>query len=382
MEALANDLTLELDDTIDDNDTSFDVVSATGVPPVPFRIRIEDEIMLVTNVSSLTFTVTRAYEDASRFPAASHAAGEAIHVVLTVGGIRDVGATTRRLIAQSSHGFSVGNLLYHSGSAYALADKDSASTAEAIGIVEVVLDANNYILATGGYVGTLSGLTAGTVYFVGDSGALTATEPSTVNQISKPVFVAVSTTAGYFINMRGSVVGGGAGSIVAVQTIFVPAAAMRPRTTNGAAVGATESSSNKVMMSLLDFDTTTQEFAQFQIAMPNSWDKGTVTAEFFWTAASSSGGVVWALEAVAISDDDVIDAAFGTAQQVADTLIATTDVHKTAATSPITIGGTPANGDLIVFQVKRVPSDGSDTLGADARLIGVKLTFSGVLSDA
>lgn len=162
---------------------------------------------------------------------------------------------------------------------------------------------------------------------------------------------------------------------VGKETIWIPAAAMTARTTNGAAAGTVETSTNKIMFSTLDFDTTTQEFAQFAIRMPKSWNEGTVTAAFTWSHASTSTnfGVVWALEGVALSDDDAGDTAFGTAQQVADTGGTTNDIYVTSATSAITIGSTPAAEDWVVFQVKRVPSDGSDTMAIDARLHGVTL---------
>lgn len=160
------------------------------------------------------------------------------------------------------------------------------------------------------------------------------------------------------------------------QTVWVPAGAMTARTTNGAASGTTESTTNKVMNKVLDFDTTTQEFAQFTVAFPKGWNEGTVTFIPYWTAASGSGGVTWGLAGVAVSDDDVIDAAFGTAQTSADTLIATTDVHVGPESSAITIAGTPAAGDIVYFQVNRTVADANDTLAADARLIGIKLIYT------
>ena len=165
---------------------------------------------------------------------------------------------------------------------------------------------------------------------------------------------------------------------VGKETIFIPASAMISRTTNGAATGTVETTTNKIMFSTLDFDTTTQEFCQFSIRMPKSWNESTVTAAFTWSHASTTTnfGVVWALEAVALSDDDAGDTAFGTAQQVADTGGTTNDVYITSATSAITIAGTPAAEDWVVFQVKRVPSDGSDTMAIDARLHGVTLYFT------
>ena len=115
-------------------------------------------------------------------------------------------------VTQSSHGFVAGDVLRYNGTAYVKAQADSAANAEVIGIVSAVADANTFTLLTGGQVTGLSGLTAGEVYFLSaaTAGAMTVTEPSTTGQISKPIFIAVSTTAGIFYNMRGSQVGSAA----------------------------------------------------------------------------------------------------------------------------------------------------------------------------
>jgi len=162
-------------------------------------------------------------------------------------------------------------------------------------------------------------------------------------------------------------------NVAGKQAIPIPASAMTPRTTNGAAAGLTETTTNKVMLSTLDYDSTTQEFAQFSIAMPKGWNESTVSAQFIWTAASGSGGVQWGLRAVAMSDDDTLDAAFGTGQVVSDTFLAANDAHITAETSAITIAGSPTEGDIVYFEVYRVPADASDTLAVDAKLIAVRL---------
>ncbi len=160
----------------------------------------------------------------------------------------------------------------------------------------------------------------------------------------------------------------------AVQAVWVPAVSMKPRASNPPASGSTETTTNKVNFDTLDFDGTAAEYAQFDWLMPKRWNEGTVTAEFVWTAPGGTGNVVWGIQAVAISDDDVIDAAFGTAQTVTDAVTATTDMMRSAATSAMTVAGTPANSDLVKFQVYRDAANGSDTLNAiDAKLIGVNL---------
>lgn len=162
------------------------------------------------------------------------------------------------------------------------------------------------------------------------------------------------------------------------QTVWVPAGAMVSRTTNGAAAGSVEMTTNKNMVKTLDFDATTQEFAQFDIRMPKSWDEGTVTFIPVWSHPSTTTnfGVVWGLDAVAISDDDTMDVAFGTEQTSTDTGGTTNDAYQGPESSAITVAGTPAAGDLVQFRIHRNVSDGSDTMAVDARLHGVVLLYT------
>jgi len=161
-----------------------------------------------------------------------------------------------------------------------------------------------------------------------------------------------------------------------VHTISVPAGAMKARTTLGAAAGVTETTTNKIMVSTFDFDKDADEFVQFIVPMPKSWNEGTVTAIVGWTASGGSGDVVWGVQAVALSNDDALDAAFGTAQTVTDTLTATGDLCVTSATSAITIAGTPAAEDTVVFQVYRDANAVADTHSADAKLVWVKILYT------
>lgn len=169
----------------------------------------------------------------------------------------------------------------------------------------------------------------------------------------------------------------GTAKLSGVETIWIPAVAMIARTTNGAAAGTTETTTNKVMVKTLDFDQSTDEFAQFQIRMPKSWNEGTVTATFLWSSnVAGTNAVVWGLQGVSLSDDDALDTAFGTAQTVTDAQTAQGDLMQTAETSAITIAGTPAAGDWVCFQAYRDADAGGDTLAGDARLHGVTLFYT------
>lgn len=155
------------------------------------------------------------------------------------------------------------------------------------------------------------------------------------------------------------------------ETIWMPASAMAVPTTNGAAAGTTIGTN--VVYRTLDFDQTTSESAQFQIAMPKSWNLGTLTFISYWTAASGTGTVTFTMQAQAISNDDVLDTAFSGGVSVTDTLIATGDVHVADESTGLTVTGTPAAGDLVAFKILR---DISDSLNADAKLIGVRIIYT------
>lgn len=165
--------------------------------------------------------------------------------------------------------------------------------------------------------------------------------------------------------------GGGGGA----TNLWVAASQMIPRTSNSTGIDSRELATNDTNFDELLFDAGADEFAQFLVIMPNNYANGTVTARFYWTASTGSGDVVWGLQGRAFADDDALDTAFGTAQTVTDTLIATNDMHVTSATSAITIGGTPAANRPILFQVYRDADAAGDTFSADARLLGIEIIF-------
>jgi hypothetical protein len=158
-------------------------------------------------------------------------------------------------------------------------------------------------------------------------------------------------------------------------TIWVPASAMVPRTTAGAAAGTVETATNRVMIKTLDFDTTTQEFAQFSVAMPKGWNEGTVSFVPVWShaATATNFGVAWTLAGLALSDDDALDQAFGTAITVTDTGGTTNDLYRGPESAPVTIAGAPVENDVVIFQLARDPANGADTMAIDARLHGIAL---------
>ena len=165
--------------------------------------------------------------------------------------------------------------------------------------------------------------------------------------------------------------------IAGKESIWVPAVAMYPNTTNGCADLAQVELANGPEIKTFDFDKDSDEFAQFAIAFPKSWNEGTITFQAFFTADSTNTGTVsWGLSAVAIADNDSINTAFGT--QVAPTAKAhsgtANDLDVTAESGAVTIAGSPSTDEQVFFQISRDVSE--DSLTADAKLLGVKIFFT------
>jgi hypothetical protein len=163
------------------------------------------------------------------------------------------------------------------------------------------------------------------------------------------------------------------------ETIWIPANTMTPTATNGAAAGTKEYATNDINMDYLAFDGATEEFAEFQLPMPENWDRSTIKAKLFWSSAAGSttaDTVEWEIQAGALSNDDAIDAALETAQVISDALLADAgaDLQISGATPAITVGGTPALGDLIHFKVSRNVG-GTDDMTEDAWLFGVWIQY-------
>jgi len=154
---------------------------------------------------------------------------------------------------------------------------------------------------------------------------------------------------------------------------------MWPSLTAGSSTNTkTEQPTNDQNVFTLDFDPTTAENAEGNLGMPSDWDGGTVTATFYWMATgTSTNSVVWKCEGRSYGDSETLDQAWGTLQQVTDAHTATAlQVLISAATPAITLGGTPAAGELVLFRVGRLPGDAGDDLAVDAMLLGVMIGYT------
>ena len=209
--------------------------------------------------------------------------------------------------------------------------------------------ADDFVIKDAGTIG--SATTPAAVSIAGDGTVNLATAGATVNS-------AVIKTAG-------------------TETIYVPASAMYPNTTNGcAALAQVELTAGRPELKVLDFDKDSDEFAQFTVAFPKSWNGGTVTFRAFWVGNATTDGIAWGLQAISVGDNAEADAAFGTAVVVTDDSQGdATEVLVTATSGALTISGA-GDDKMTFFQIFRDVSDANDDMAGDARLVGIQLFFT------
>ena len=162
------------------------------------------------------------------------------------------------------------------------------------------------------------------------------------------------------------------------QSMWIPAAAMYPTATAGCAdIASAETTAGRPDMKVLDFDASSDENAQFSIAMPSYWNEGVIQFQVYWTtAATDTDGVAWSLSGVSVVDNGTIDVAFGTAVVVTDDALgAAEDLCVSAVSGDVTVASAAVNA-LTYFNIERDVSDGNDDMAEDARLIGIKIFYT------
>lgn len=125
----------------------------------------------------------------------------------------------------------------------------------------------------------------------------------------------------------------------------------------------------------LDFDATTEEFADGVLVVPAGYVDANITVTVFWIPAASSTAadtVSWTFAGIVLDNDDAA------ATAVADIIAAINDI-VTAAQDMLIITGTwsatkPTAGDLLKFRISRNVS-GTDDMAEDAKLVALSLSF-------
>jgi len=161
------------------------------------------------------------------------------------------------------------------------------------------------------------------------------------------------------------------------DTIYADSMSDADGTTNAKAEYAEEfTTTNKTPIAKMKFDTAADEYCFAKWRPPKNWNAGVVKVKAKWGTAAGLAAETIELEvsAVAIGNDDAIDAAYGTAVALTDTFIAQGDQHETAYSSDLTVAGTPAKGDTVYFKIMRDVS--ADDLTGDLELLELIIQYT------
>lgn len=132
------------------------------------------------------------------------------------------------------------------------------------------------------------------------------------------------------------------------------------------------------------FDGATANYIRAVIPMPKAWNESTVTFKAFGVLQSGGAAgetAVFQVAAKACSNDDV---AWSTtvlstgAQTVTMEWTANSDLLVSTESSALTIDGTPAEGDIVLFEFSRQPGNASDdsTDSWDVYAVHIYISYS------
>lgn len=154
------------------------------------------------------------------------------------------------------------------------------------------------------------------------------------------------------------------------HAFFIPADYIKPAGANPCGDIATLSTAvNAVDYRYRTFEAVAVSYGQFGLALPKSWDGGTVEYGVLWShpATTVNFGVTWSLQGVSVGDNEDLDAAFGAGVNISDVGGTTDRLYWTGWSGPVTIAGAGTIEEQIL-QISRQAGDVGDTLAVDARL--------------
>ena len=239
----------------------------------------------------------------------------------------------------------------------------------------------NLVVADDGDVGSASATDAmqisstGIVTFKDD---ILIKDGGTIGTATTAGAIAIAADGTVDLDTAGATVASAVIKTAGLETIWVPAASMRPTSSNGcAAITDVETTAGRPDLQVLDFDKDADEAAQFSIAFPKSWNEGTITFAVYYIGLAATTGVAFGLQGVSVGDNEEADQAYGTAVVVTDDSQGdATEVLITATSGAVTLANSPAAGDISFFRLFRDVSDANDDMAGDARVLGVKIFFT------
>ena len=157
---------------------------------------------------------------------------------------------------------------------------------------------------------------------------------------------------------------------VGLRATTLPAGAWAPTTTGGcSALAQAETGTYLVNYKYLSFADAAIQYAFLNFDEPYSYGGGNLQARFTYLAMSAGGTVRFGIQGQMWDDGDTLDAAWGSAREITDTVLGTTVIATTAWG---TFTASNADGDSLAGL--RIYRDGvADTNTGAIRLISVQL---------
>ncbi len=169
-----------------------------------------------------------------------------------------------------------------------------------------------------------------------------------------------------------------ADSQIGKHSIYMPAGAILPTKTNGAKSKTTHLAGDIKSISTLDFSGSLVNGAQFSIAMPKSWDEGALQFQIYWLCnhATITNGATFKIAACSIEEMDSFTKSFGAETSLTmDATDRANDLIISDISGDLIVKDAAVN-NLAFFEISRDVSDAGDTIAADAKLIGINLTYT------
>jgi hypothetical protein len=163
------------------------------------------------------------------------------------------------------------------------------------------------------------------------------------------------------------------------RTITIEAGAMRPSVTNGATISTNMSGgTDYITDDVYEFDDTTLQSVEWKMQMPQEWALGDLRWEAWGYSTNTIGTNIYGLKAKSVAANEDPSASWGSEAQhsAAGGAISTTAGRPfNTPTTAMTVGGTPAIGELVYFKLSRKPADVSDNLVGKSKLAKVVLHY-------
>jgi len=178
----------------------------------------------------------------------------------------------------------------------------------------------------------------------------------------------------------------GSGNVMRTRTgvireIWIPANAMGGGTSDAptASTNVWATTTDGQRAETWDFSATSTNSVYWTLTLPQAWDAGTVKAKvhFKQVTAEATSTNVWAFGGGSLNSGETGGNTLGTLVNL--TTVGANDTNVltiTAATSAVTIGGSPAAGHMTWFTLKRLPGHADDNSSVLERLFGVHLQYT------